>query len=247
MLVEKSAIPIMKPTRLLVSCEHAVNTVPSAYLSLFHKHESVLKTHRAVDFGALEIAQHFHKAFSCDLITATVTRLLIDCNRSLNNAHCFSEFTQELSQSEKQKIIDQYYLPYRNQTEQLIQKHIDQGQQVLHISSHSFTPVFEGVKRNAGIGLLYDPSRHGEKEVAREWRGLLSQESPSFRVRMNYPYLGTSNGFTTALRKKHPEKNYLGLELEINQTLLADQASLDVLARILSTSLQELLQLLNNN
>lgn len=234
----------MKPTTLFVSCEHAVNTVPSAYLKLFHTQEAVLKTHRAMDFGALEIARHFSHAFSCELTTATVTRLLIDCNRSLSNAHCFSEFTQELSQNEKQKIIDQYYLPYRNQTEKLIQSHIDRGHQVLHISSHSFTPVFEGVTRNAGIGLLYDPSRHGEKEVAREWRSLLCQETPTYRVRMNYPYLGTSNGFTTALRKKHPEKNYLGLELEINQTLVADETSLNTLANILSTSLKELLQLL---
>lgn len=245
MLVEKPAISIiMKPTVLFISCEHAVNEVPKPYLHLFHRHESILQTHRAIDFGALEIALHLSKVFACEYNLASVTRLLIDCNRSLSNAHCFSEFTQELPQNEKQKLIDEYYLPYRTKTEALIQKHIDLGHQVLHISSHSFTPVFNGVTRNAGICLLYDPSRHGEKEVAREWRGLLSQYTPSYRVRMNYPYRGVSDGFTSTLRKKHPEKNYLGLELEINQTLVEDKESLHTLITILAESLKELMLLL---
>lgn len=234
----------MKPTIVVISCEHAVNTVPPAYLHLFNKHEALFQTHRAIDFGALEIALHLSKTLNCEHSTATVTRLLIDCNRSLNNAHCFSEFTQDLPPNVKQKIIDQYYLPYRNQTESLIQKHIDKGHQVLHISSHSFTPIFNGETRNAGICLLYDPTRHGEREVAREWRGLLSQQTPTYRIRMNYPYRGTSDGFTSALRKKHPEKNYLGLELEINQTLVEEKASLQTVATVLSDSLAELLQLL---
>lgn len=234
----------MKKLVLFISCEHAVSTIPPMYLHLYQQQESLLQTHRAIDFGALDIAHHLVKTFGCDYSTATVSRLLIDCNRSLNNAHCFSEFTQNLPRNEKQTIIDQYYLPYRNQTESLIQKHIDLGHQVLHISSHSFTPVFNGVTRNAGIGLLYDPRRHGEREVAREWRELLSQQTPSYYVRMNYPYQGVSNGFTTALRKKHPEKDYLGFELEINQSLLTNKQSLAAVATVVSDSLRELLQLL---
>ena len=234
----------MKTTVLFISCEHAVNTVPEQYLHLFHKHEAVLQTHRAIDFGALEIAMHFSQIFDCDYNVASVTRLLIDCNRSLTNADCYSEFTQALPKHEKQKLIDEHYLPYRTKTEALIQKHIDRGNQVLHISCHSFTPVFNGVTRNAGICFLYDPSRHGEQEVAREWRGLLSQYTPQYRVRMNYPYRGVSDGFTSTLRKKHLEKNYLGLELEINQTLVEDKESFPKLIHVLSESLRDLLQLL---
>jgi predicted N-formylglutamate amidohydrolase len=245
MLVEKPAIStIMKTTVLFISCEHAVNTVPEPYRHLFNKQESVLQTPRAIDFGALEIAIHLSNVFSCEYNVATVTRLLLDCNRSLSNTHCFSEFTQGLLQGEKQTLIDKYYLPYRTKTEALIQKHIDRGHQVLHISSHSFTPVFNGITRNAGICLLYDPARHGEKEVAREWRGLLTQYTPPYRVRMNYPYRGISDGFTSTLRKKHPEKDYLGLELEINQTLVEDKESFPKLINVLSESLRDLLQLL---
>lgn len=233
----------MKQTVLFVSCEHAVNKIPSVYLDLFHKHESLLQTHRAVDFGALDIATQLSQKFACDHTIATVSRLLIDCNRSLNNAHCFSEFTQTLPQAKKQILIDNYYLPYRHQTESLIQKHIDKGEQVLHISSHSFTPVFNNETRNGDICLLYDPRRHGEKEVAREWRGLL-QATSDYHVRMNYPYRGVSDGFTTALRKKHTEANYLGFELEINQKLLIDKNSLSTISEVVVESVGELLQLL---
>lgn len=233
----------MKPTILFISCEHAVNTVPPAYRHLFQQHESVLQTHRGIDFGASHIATHLSQAFKCDLTQATITRLLLDCNRSLNNAHCYSEFSEPLPQSEKQKLIDQYYLPYREKTERIIKGHIDRGFQVFHVSSHSFTPVFDGVTRNAGIGILYDPKHHGEKEVAREWKGLLTQQS-EYRVRLNYPYAGTSDGFTTYLRKKYPEKSYLGLELEVNQTITLDKKSLDEVTQSLINSLGELLKLL---
>ncbi|MEO8932838.1 MAG: N-formylglutamate amidohydrolase, partial [Xanthomarina sp.] len=34
--------------------------------------------------------------------------------------------------------------------------------------------------------------------------------------RFNYPYLGKADGFTSYLRKQFP-KNYLGIEIEVNQ------------------------------
>ena len=234
----------MKPIALLISCEHAVNTVPPAYHDLFIKHESVLHSHRAIDFGAVEIANHLNQVFACSYTQATVSRLLIDCNRSLAHSHCFSEFTKSLPVSEKQHLIDQYYLPFREKTENLIKAQVDSGSQVLHLSIHSFTPELNGIKRNAGIGLLYDHARHGEQEVARIWRSLLLQQTPAYRVRMNYPYNGNSDGFTTALRKRYSEHDYLGFELECNQALFESKDSTSELACVLSSSLQELLQLL---
>lgn len=234
----------MKPIALVLSCEHAVNTVPSDYHHLFSGQTSILKTHRGVDLGALEIASHLKHNFACSYVQASVSRLIIDCNRSLSNPSCFSEFTQSLPTKEKQKIIDQYYKPFRKQTEELIKAHINNENQVLHLSIHSFTPILNGVTRNAGIGLLYDHARHGEKEVARIWKGLLLQQTPAYRVRMNYPYHGNTDGLTTAMRKKYSESNYLGFEIECNQALLQDNISLNEIANALSSSLQELLQLL---
>nr|WP_238143946.1 hypothetical protein [Legionella pneumophila] len=51
----------MKHIALLISCEHAVNTVPYDYQMLFECHKELLESHRGIDFGALEIAQSIHK------------------------------------------------------------------------------------------------------------------------------------------------------------------------------------------
>ena len=244
MLGDKPAILIiMKPTKLFLSCEHATNNVPEQYRNLFNKNKEVLETHRAIDFGAIDIATHLAKTFDCDLTKAEVTRLLIDCNRSLNNANCFSEFSNELEPIDKEELANSYYLPYREKTENLIKNLITKDHQVLHISCHSFTPVFNGVTRNAGIGLLYDPRHHGEKEVAREWQRIFSEQT-DYRVRVNYPYSGKSDGFTTYLRKKFAEKDYLGIELEVNQDLVKDKSSITTIAHEIANSISELLELI---
>ncbi len=235
---------MIKPFALLISCEHAVNTVPSAYRGLFHGHESILQTHRAVDIGAFDIACHLSQRFPCDFMHASVSRLLIDCNRSLSHAHCFSEFTKKRPESEKQHLIDGYYRPFREPTENLIKSHIQQGLKVLHLSIHSFTPELHGKTRNADIGLLYDHTRLGEQAVARIWRGLLRQQAPAYSVRMNYPYHGKTDGFASALRKQYSENDYLGFEVECNQALVSNKNTQEEMAFALSSSLSELLPLL---
>jgi predicted N-formylglutamate amidohydrolase len=233
----------MKPTILFLSCEHATNAVPPNYRHVFHQHESLLETHRAIDLGSEAIIRQLSQTFGCEYITASVTRLLIDCNRSLSHATCFSEFSKSLSTAEKQQLIDKYYLPYRQKTEDMIKHHIDKGHQVLHLSIHTFTPILNGIPRNTGIGLLYDPKHHGEKEVVRQLHGILSQQT-DYRIRLNYPYRGNTDSFTTYLRKRYPQTDYLGIELEVNQALVENKACLESVTQALSNSLSELLQLL---
>ncbi|MCC5792615.1 MAG: N-formylglutamate amidohydrolase [Legionellaceae bacterium] len=237
----------MKRPALVISCEHAVNTIPPAYQALFQQQAHQLQTHQGIDFGALEIAKHLSQVFACDFTQATVSRLLIDCNRSLQHAQCFSAVTRPLPAAIKQELIERYYLPFRQKTTHCIQQHIQQGHLVLHLSIHSFTPVLDGVRRNADLGLLYDPARALEKKVARLWKHLLVQEQPSYRIRMNYPYQGKSDGFTSALRKQFDEKCYVGLEVEHNQALVQSDAGRAPMLRILSQSLQKLLPLIAVN
>jgi predicted N-formylglutamate amidohydrolase len=234
----------MKPTILVISCEHAVNTIPKQYISLFRHHMQILNTHQAFDHGALIIAETIKNHFKCELIASTVSRLLIDTNRSLTNPHCFSTFTQHLSLIEKQQLINAYYNSYRAQIQFIINQYIAQHKQILHLSIHSFTPKLNGIVRNAGIGLLYNPQRHGEKEVCREWSEILKNTIPTYRTRMNYPYRGSNDGFTSFLRKIYPENDYLGIELEINQDLIKNVNLQQEITNILISSLNSLLQLL---
>lgn len=95
----------MKKRVLILSCEHAVNTVPEAYQQYFDGHEALLHTHRGIDFGALAVARHLSKAFDCLLVQAEATRLLIDCNRRLTHPACFSEITAALPKAEKKSLL----------------------------------------------------------------------------------------------------------------------------------------------
>ncbi len=225
---------------LVISCEHAVNIIPDAYQYILSTDSAVLETHRAIDFGAFEIAKHFQKTLNCPLISATVSRLIIDCNRSLTHPECFSHFTEKLAPAEKKCLIETYYKPYRQAVESFINARITEGVQVIHLSIHSFTPMLNNIERNADIGLLYDPSRLGEKQLASEWRKGIVKKSKAYRVRMNYPYRGITDGFITSLRKQHDEKHYLGFEVESNQALVKDDTSLQALSQVLVESFRAL-------
>lgn len=231
----------MKKIAVVISCEHATDAVPEAYLNLFKPWQELLTTHRGIDFGALEIAQYMQKKISCNFVQATATRLLIDCNRSLGKTGCFSEVTQGLPQTEKQKIIDCYYTPFREHVFNDIATPIAQGLQVIHLSIHSFTPVINGTKRHADIGLLYDPQRVLEKKLARQWQLELKHIAPEYHVRMNYPYKGTSDGFTTFLRQQFTPAQYIGIEVESNQSLTTNDRALSNLKNILTLSLLKIL------
>lgn len=232
----------MKNNRLLVlSCEHAVNAIPEAYTHLFASYTNLLDSHQGIDFGALALATQLQKHFQCELVSANVSRLLIDCNRSLGHPGCFSKITGRLTEQEKQQIVQQYYLPFRQRIEHLIKQHLASHQPILHLSMHSFTPVLNGVKRQADIGLLYNPSRQNEKAFAKHWRQGLRQFNPCFQVRLNYPYRGTSDGFTTALRKQYTDTFYIGLEVESNQALVNEKSTFVQLANTLTATLDSLL------
>lgn len=230
----------MNTIALVLSCEHAVNTIPSAYKALFAGYAEVLNTHRAIDIGAYGIAKGLSKRLDCVMYSAQVSRLLIDCNRSLRNPSCFSEYSKALSPLEKQSLLARYYLPYRQSLTDTLQTLIAAHHSVLHISVHSFTPVLEGVKRNADIGLLYDASVSNEKKTSLNWKRCIQQLAPNYRVRMNYPYRGNSDGFTTYLRKRFNSDEYQGIELEINQDQLQTSKQLWLMETTLAKSIMQL-------
>lgn len=208
----------MKPARrILLSCEHAGNRVPRAYKHLFAADPHVLTTHRGYDIGIAPLAVALQAALECPLCVHPWTRLLVDVNRT-HRESLFSEFSKPLTGSEKQHLIDAYYTPYQEQLGRLAAEQIQRGP-VLHLSLHSFTPELRGEKRNADIGILYDPARSEETSYGKKLQNRL-QERSGLHVRRNYPYRGRSDGMTRRFRRQYPQTTYIGLELEFNQGLL---------------------------
>jgi len=189
--------------------------VPGEFVYRFARDPAVLKTHRGYDPGANNLFKHLQDLASFSK-SQMESRLLIEMNRSLHHPDLFSIYTRPLPTEIKNKIIEKYYLPYRNEIETAISGLIETGEKIIHLSIHSFTPELDGKLRNADIGLLYDPARQDEKEFCKKMKRELQHMNDSLRIKANYPYLGTSDGFTTSLRKKFLI-NYIGIEIEVNQ------------------------------
>lgn len=209
----------MRADAYLVTCEHGGNRVPARYRNLFAAHQEQLASHRGWDPGALTLARDLARALDAALFYATVSRLVIDLNRSIGHPRLYGEATRGAPPALRREIMARHYLPYRNRVERHIRLALAAGQRLVHLSAHSFTPVLNGKVRQADIGLLYDPARPGEAELARRWQAAL--QAPDLRVRRNYPYTGTSDGFTAYLRTRFPASAYVGIELEINQKRVA--------------------------
>jgi len=208
---------LSRPDFYLITCEHGGNRIPSRYRDFFRGSDEVLRTHRGYDPGALRMAHDMAQALEAPLVAATVSRLLIDLNRSLRHPHVYSEMTRAAPPELREEICRRYYLPYRTKAESRIRQAVESGARVVHVSCHSFTPELHGEVRNADIGLLYDPARPGEAALSRHWRQEIQHSLPDTRIRMNYPYSGTADGFTVHLRRQFAAETYLGIELEINQ------------------------------
>ncbi len=205
------------PPALLLTCEHASHHIPDRYQSLFAQQTSVLKSHRGWDPGTFELGKALACKFDAPLFATSVSRLLVEVNRSPRHPRLFSEFTSGLSADEKQELMAAFYFPHRLAIENWIAEQITDLQSVLHISLHSFTPILNGQIRNADIGLLYDPQRPAELALCDQWHAAWKELQPEVRVRRNYPYRGTDDGFTTYLRRRFPDPLYAGIELEVNQ------------------------------
>jgi predicted N-formylglutamate amidohydrolase len=232
---------------LVISCEHGGREVPREYAALFSDRDFLLTSHRGWDAGALELARQLAAAFNTSLHFSTTTRLLVDLNRSLGHRQLFSEVTRPLSRARRQEIVDRYYRPHRHKVESEIAHHIATGRRVVHVASHSFTPVLDGVPRQADVAWLYDPGRPGEVALAQAWMLALSRLAPELRLRRNYPYQGRSDGLTAMLRRHHPDAAYVGIELEVNQRFVDQRgAGWDQLRAMLVDSLKETLGALAN-
>ena len=220
---------------VVFTCEHATCFVPKQFEKLFAGRESVLRSHRGWDPGTLDLGNALAGHYGFPLFATKVSRLLVEVNRSLWHRQLFSEFSGVLDAESKQTILNRYYDSHRNAVGTWIESQISAGARVLHLSLHSFTPILNGVERNADIGLLYDPRRLGERDICERWNQNFGRLIPHWRVRKNYPYLGRSDGFTTFLRKRFNAEQYCGIELEINQRLVLDRNFQDRIPHIVKT------------
>ena len=227
--------------RLVLTCKHGGNRIPREYSALFRGAKRVLNSHRGWDPGALDVAAFLAREFRLPLHSVTWTRLLVESNRQPTNPRIWSRYTAELPATEQARLLERYWWPHRRAVQESIRTVVARQRRAVHVAVHTFTPVLAGGLRNADVGLLYDSRRPGEKALCARWKEILEELDPELRVRRNYPYRGATDGLTTWLRRRFSERNYMGVELELNQALLASSRRGHV-KRLIAQSLRTLFQ-----
>jgi predicted N-formylglutamate amidohydrolase len=172
---------------LVITCEHGGNRIPAPYRDLFHTHahQALLDSHRGYDPGALIMARALATTFAAPLVASTVSRLLVDLNRSVGHPSLHSEATRKAPAEVRQRILKQYYQPYRAQAERVVRQAIADHGLVIQLSSHSFTPELNGKVRDADMAcsmIRLDPARRICASAGRHPSRLVRPTSPSVAI-----------------------------------------------------------------
>jgi predicted N-formylglutamate amidohydrolase len=174
---------------LVLTCEHASCALPAEYQGLGVA-ESDVRRHIGWDIGARTVVTTIAQALDAPAICSRYSRLLIDCNRALNDQDLIVESSDHttipgnynLKDEERQRRISHFYDPYHEAVDSLIRRH--PGKNLTLLSVHSFTPVLGKRKRRFDLGVLFD----AHDELAHEVGQRLHREG--HRVRYNEPYSG---------------------------------------------------------
>ena len=116
--------------------------------------------HWAVDLGTRDLTHILSRKSNCHALLSRFSRLLVDCNRPVSSSTLMRKdadhekvlLNADISDKDLHHRLNEYYYPY-HEAMQVLCRHPE-----IHLvcSIHSFTPSYEGRKREVEIGVLYD-------------------------------------------------------------------------------------------
>lgn len=147
----------------LLVCDHASRRVPQA-LDNLGLDDALMQRHIAWDIGAAEVARGLAQHFDAPLRATGYSRLVIDCNRALDDPSSIPEVSdgiavpgnRGLGPAEVERRREALFRPYHRAVAAALARFREHGQVPGLVSIHSFTPVFDGVERPWHVGILWD-------------------------------------------------------------------------------------------
>lgn len=207
-----------RPSRFLITCDHAANTVPPDLGGTLGLPPEDMARHIAYDPGAAGVSRALGELLDAPVILSNFSRLVIDPNRGEDDPTVLMRLydgsvipgNREACGTEKQRRLDAYHRPYHRALERLAARRPD----TVIVAVHSFTPCLRGrAPRPWHIGILHAwDTRLSDPLIA------LLEAEPDLVTGRNQPYDGHLPGDaidTHAL--KHGRPNTL---IELRQDLI---------------------------
>lgn len=180
-----------RPSRLLITCDHAANTVPPDLGGSLGLPVSDMARHIAYDVGAAGVARELGELLDAPVVLSNFSRLVIDPNRGEDDPTLLMKLydgsvipgNRQADAAEKARRVLAYYRPYDAALARMVARQPD----VAIVAIHSFTPQLHGrPARPWHVGVLHAAwdSRFSDPLID------LLQAEPDLVVGRNEPYPG---------------------------------------------------------
>jgi predicted N-formylglutamate amidohydrolase len=225
---------------MLLLCDHASNAVPAGVA--LGVSCDLLDRHIAIDIGAGPLTEALAAALDAPAILATLSRLVIDLNRSVDQAGLIPQESDGHAipgnvDADIPFRINTFYVPYHAAIEAAINTHRPD----LIVAVHSFTAALErgGSARPWQIGILSNQDRRAA-DIALD---LFAQAGVI--VGDNQPYSGQ---VLNATLNRHAEARSIpSISLEVRNDLIGDPAGVARWSGIIAPILQGIRNRLASN
>lgn len=219
----------------VVVCDHASRAFPRA-LGRLGLEELPSWQHIAWDIGAGELARGLAHALGAPAVLAGYSRLVVDCNRSPDDAEAFRTESDgwtipgnlSLTAEDRRVRLATFFDPYHECIAALLAGFRSRDTVPLLVSVHSFAPTLAGEVRPWHAGVLWD---HDPANAQRLLTGLRLQKG--LVIGDNEPYSGKHPANYTI--DHHAKANGLPhVCIEVRQDLLSSPAGIEQWVRLLA-------------
>ncbi|WP_341211127.1 N-formylglutamate amidohydrolase [uncultured Limimaricola sp.] len=225
-------------SELVLVCEHASPYIPAS-LNGLGLAEADLLSHAAWDPGAFAVARRMSRSLDAVLVASGVSRLVYDCNRPPVAPDAMPTQSERirvpgnagLDAQARADRVRSYYEPFRADLARMLTTR----RAPVIVTLHSFTPVFDGVRREVEIGVLHD----SDARLADAMLGVAAVQG-RWNVQRNAPY-GPQDGVTHTLKEHALPGGHLNVMIEIRNDLIESDDQQASMAEVLSDWLRRAL------
>ena len=218
---------------LLLFCEHAGDAVPAEWRNLGLDH-AYFATHFAVDIGAAELTRALAERLDAPAVLARYSRLFYDINREPCTRDSARQDMGGIPVPGNERVTQ---ADLRNR-DRLVRKPFDETALSLArgrkaaIAIHSFSPVFDGQRRETEIGILRSDNKRLSQFLLARLR-----EDDCYRIGDNLPYdMRTAPpGTLTRLQTRTGVET---LAIEVRNDLLASPDATTRMGEYLAASIE---------